>query len=456
MKTLFAGLVLSLIFAVCPAPTSADVVKRSYPVSKADIRNPERGFWRFVSEDFAAVESGELADLEADGLTLGYGVVRLDAFRDKPLNAKLLRALDKAFERARKYGVKIILRFAYNYPADEFEYRNAKDAPLGVALGHIEQLKPLLQANADAIAVLQAGFIGAWGEGHSSSNKLDRPENKAKIRDALLDALPKERMLQWRYPPDVMEWKPKPPQPGELVRIGLHNDCFLSSKTDVGTYSGSPEIRARQKAYVAKLTRATLYGGETCDVDSGAERTSCAAILDEGARFHLTTLNRDYDREFMDAWRDKGCFGEVSRSMGYRLVLTDAEAPEGVRGGGSAKIVLRIRNEGWARLYNPRPLKLVLIHRETKRRFDATGAGDIRSVEPESEGSTEFAFEWSVPQDAPQGRYDLDVALPDPAPRLADDPRYAVRFAGGSGEGFGWDGETGRFRLGLTVTVRTD
>lgn len=435
------------------APAFAETVRRSYPGTSADIQNPERGFWSFAADDFASVTAGDLSDLRSKGLTMGYGVVRLDDYRAKPLTSAFLAKLDRAFARARAAKVKIILRFAYNYPANEHEYQNAKDAPLGVVLKHIAQLKPSLARNADVIAVLQAGFIGAWGEGHTSSNKLTTKKNKATIRDALLDALPTGRMLQWRYPGDVIGWSAEPPPAGKLATIGLHNDCFLSSTTDVGTYPEDKAKREAQRDYVARLSRATLYGAETCDVGSGSERRTCADILAEGARFHLTTLNGEYSPKFIKAWKAGGCYDEVRRSMGYRLVLRSAEVPDAAARGGAVQAKLRLTNEGWARIYNPRPFRLVATHRASGRRFVIETAGDIRSVEPELTAAKAFGFSWTVPSDAPTGVYDLAAALPDASASLAEEPAYAVRFANGSGDGFGWDAGAGVYRLGLTVTV---
>ena len=98
--------------------------------------------------------------------------------------------------------------------------------------------------SADVIAVLQAGFIGAWGEWHTSSNNLTTPARKAAVRDALLKVLPAGRTLQVRTPADLAQWYPQPatvqqalqPTPPAQGRIGLHNDCFLASPDDVGTY----------------------------------------------------------------------------------------------------------------------------------------------------------------------------------------------------------------------------
>ena len=39
-------------------------------------------------------------------------------------------------------------------------------------LGHIDQLESVVADNLDALYVLQAGFIGSWGEWHSSKMNI--------------------------------------------------------------------------------------------------------------------------------------------------------------------------------------------------------------------------------------------------------------------------------------------
>ncbi len=66
----------------------------------------------------------------------------------------------------------------------------------------------MLQSNSDVVVALQAGFIGTWGEWYYSKNYADgqnkptaaQQTNRMKIIEALLDALPANRMLQLRYP----------------------------------------------------------------------------------------------------------------------------------------------------------------------------------------------------------------------------------------------------------------
>jgi hypothetical protein len=217
---------LALCLISFAATAAAETIH--FTPTDADFANPERGWWLFAADDFAKATEEEIASVAAEEVTVAYGIVRLDAYRDKALPDRLLTDLDQRFAWSREHGIKIILRFAYNYPGSTFDYDNAKDAPLARVLGHIEQLAPVIIANTDTIVTLQAGFIGAWGEGHTSSNGLDTPEAKAAIRDALYAAVPDTIPLQWRYPPEILSWS------GD-TRMGFHNDCFLSSPTDVGT-----------------------------------------------------------------------------------------------------------------------------------------------------------------------------------------------------------------------------
>lgn len=57
----------------------------------------------------------------------------------------------------------------------------------------------------------------------------------------------------------------------ELTRTGHHNDCFLASDTDFGTYSDG-NIDA-EKSYIEGETKYTIMGGETCQVN--APRSEC-------------------------------------------------------------------------------------------------------------------------------------------------------------------------------------
>jgi hypothetical protein len=446
---------------VVAKPGSPATVSADFRVTDADLANPERGFYQAADTDLDALNAEFVARTYAKGDRLIYGRINLEPYRDNDLPAAFLDRLDAAFETAHRGGVKLIVRATYNYPHGETEYRDARDASLPRVLAHLAQLKPLLHRNEDVIAFMQAGFIGAWGEWHTSSNNLTTAESRTRIKDALLDATPVARFVQFRYPPYIQEWSPKlPAMAGALdgsFRVGFHNDCFLASDTDVGTYDERVDVRERQRKYADEQGDLAPFGGETCnpaDDPNPRPRTACADILGEGARFNLTYLNDGYYRRlFHDAWRKQGCIDEVRRRMGYRFALVRVSHPATVAQGGVLSISVVVRNSGWARLYNARPVEILLRDRTSGaiRRLEARGA-DPRRWLPGAD--TRETLTVTLPNEV-LGEQEVWLAMPDAGLRLKDDPRFAIRPANADdgAKGQAWDQRRGAFALGTTVDV---
>lgn len=445
-----------------PPPAGPAPVETSFTVSTAEIANPERGMYTWAADNLLLWTQAQADAQFQAGYRVVYAAVRLDAYAGTTLPASLLTQIADGFARARSAGLKVVPRFLYNYPANETEYQNVKDAPLARVLGHIDQLKPVLAAHADVIAFLQAGFIGAWGEWHTSSNNLTAASPRTQIRDALLSALPADRFLQLRYPPYLMQWQSQVPgwRDGSAAsRIGVHNDCFLASATDVGTYSEDAATRQAQRDYTASLSRVAPFGGETCnpaDEAGAVPRTTCADILNEGRQFNLTYLNNDYYRDvFHTRWETQGCMAEVKRSLGYRFELATLRHSAEVAAGQSGDLLLTVRNSGWARAYNPRAAQLVLRHRTTGVVVRITlSAVDPRTWLPNATSTVSTAF--AIPAGTPAGAYDVLLALPDGAAALRNDVRYSVRPANAdnAARAQSWNATLGAFAAGTTLTVR--
>ncbi len=120
----------------------------------------------------------------------------------------------------------------------------------------------MLQKNADVITVMQEGFIGIWGENYFTDYFGDASTNGiGKITDSgwnlrneflkrLLEALPKDRMIQVRTPQIKQKFVygasakttsapldlSQAYNETDIARLGFHNDCFLSGADDYGTY----------------------------------------------------------------------------------------------------------------------------------------------------------------------------------------------------------------------------
>lgn len=428
-----------------------------------DFPNPERGFYRFAS-DPSKITATSLLYVVQDGQRLVYTPGDLSAYRTRNLPASYLAKLDAGFANLRKQGLKAVLRFAYNYPETEADYLNAQDATLSRVKRHLVQLQPVLQKNADVIAVVQGGFIGAWGEWHTSSNGLTTPVRKAAVRDALLAAVPPGLPLHLRYPADLASWYPEPatleqwlsPAPPAAARIGLHNDCFLASADDVGTYfSETPSSSDALRTYAQQASAVTGAGGETCSPPEPTQaRMACADILREGAAYHMSYLNRDYYAGFFAQWQAGGCLAEVSRRLGYRLALNEvSHGTVAVRGGTLAWAVSLV-NHGWARPMRARGLVLSLVDAQGQATALPLPDTDLRQAGP---GQTlQLSGEVALPSTLAAGLYRAHLAAPDAAPALASNPAYALRFANADDPvtAVQWLPAQGTLALGTSIQVQ--
>lgn len=442
-------------------PRPAGVVETTFRATDNEIANPERGMYVWAADNLAAWTQAQADAQFKAGYRIVYAPVRLDAYAGGPLPESVLAGLSEGFATARRAGLKLIPRFLYNYPAGETGYQAAQDAPLDRVVGHLGQLKPVLAANADVIAYLQAGFVGAWGEWHTSSNNLTLPAARTRIRDALLDALPPDRFMQVRYPPYLIAWAPQPPRwrdGSPAARIGVHNDCFMASRTDVGTYSDDAATRQRERSYVSAMSTVAPFGGETCNPADEARptpRTGCDDILREGRQFGLTYLNDTYYRPlFHTRWEAQGCMADVKRSMGYRFELMTLRHSATLAAGRSGELTLAVRNRGWARAFNPRGVLLLLKHRDTGAVVRiALASVDPRDWLPGVVSNATASF--TVPGGTPAGAYDVLLALPDGAPALAGDVRYSVRPANAEdpARSQAWEEKLGAFHAGTTLRI---
>jgi hypothetical protein len=189
-------------------------------------------------------------------------------------------------------------------------------------------------------------------------------------------------------------------------------------------------------------------GGESCVLDGlQPELARCEAATRTLARRSWTALNAGYFEGVLDLWRAEGCYDEIARRLGHRFALVDAELPDAITPGGELGLTFRVRNDGYAAPYNPRPVEVVLRHRATGAVTTLPTGADPRFWAP---GRTEtVSIDAPLPMDLPRGAHDVALRLPDPSPRLRDRTEYAVRFANVDV----WDAERGENRLGLETRV---
>jgi hypothetical protein len=419
-----------------------------FEVSDAVLLNPERGF--YVTGDLADMQ--DLDGVRADGMTLIYAAAHLDEYlgadHEQDLPQQALDDIASGFSSIRDAGLKAVVRFQYDdgegYPD------GANDASEASILRHIEQLAPILDENRDVIFVLQAGFIGAWGEWHTSLNFTDGTGDQAarkRIVEALMMAAPGVR-IGVRYPAykrmfygDAATTEAALLAAEPVSLVGHVNDCFVSSEDDVGTYQYEPQDVLMD--YLAIDTAYAPIGGETCAEHA---RNACDVTVPEMERFHYSYINSEYNGAVLDRWASEGCRTEIEARLGYRLALLSASLPHEARPGGTASISFQLENFGFAALTNPRPVILVLSGEG--QRYETELPADPRLWLP---GGHSFEARVRLPSTLPPGLYSLALFLPDAAENLRDRPEYAVRLAN---TGL-WDESDGKNAL-VNLTIATD
>lgn len=342
-------------------------VKVSFTETTGQVTNPERGFYvaRDVYPKTSNLKSAEVKAQRAEGKTLWYLGFYLTDFMKGDISQSFLDKIQAHFDALRDGGAKCVLRFAYKAYHKEGEQM---DPEVDIVLRHVEQLKPLLQKNEDVIFVLQAGFVGSWGEWYYTSHFVFQPSSDAdyqprrRLTDALLDAMPESRQIQLRTPQFKMRMyglsvkdtvTALTAHDGSVKsRLAGHNDCFGASADDYGTFDNESKDREFWKGD----TRYLIMGGETCGV---SEYCTCQASLQDMKDYHWTYLNSGYNSDVLGRWRKTGCFDTVTACLGYRLVLKDLFYSEDFAAGKPCSVAIRFYNSGFAAPMNPREAVLV-------------------------------------------------------------------------------------------------
>ena len=466
---------LSIIaFAFCMAMTACNPNSPepkgtivTFTESDSIIANPERGLFAqiyYTSSDLNShASAGTIRGLRSsvNKMTLLLHSYYLTDYMESDVPQEFLDRLETNMNALREGGAKAVLRFSYK-PS-----MSPNDQPWNASAEwihrHIDQIAPYLQKHADVIYCVQCGWLGSWGEWYYVDNGFKfNPSRDAdfearwEVLEHMLRALPETRQIGLRIPAYKMRYLKMhgdtaitPLSADEAykntakARICGHNDCFVSSSNDVGTY-GMMYGAARERNFWAEDTKYTIMGGETCEKRmpySGGEYA-----LGEMEKFHWSYLNRDYREDITRMWRGDGTMDHILRRLGYRLVLDKAILTEAPKAGGEYKAYFQLRNVGFAAPMNKRGVELVFVNKSNPQE---------KYVYPQSEdprfwmaGET-HTFTLTCTLDGKmQGDYNLYLNLPDPYPSIHDDPRFSIRLAN---EDI-WDEQTG-YNFIARVTV---
>ncbi len=331
---------LLLIFVTSCAPATQPLAAPAasqhvrYEPDDAVFPNPERGFYHPYNPPYTGKMGGQeklhppfqLAELKAlrespEAITLVRDYILIPRkFWDAPLSEEYLAELQHNFDTVRAAGLKSVVRFLYDWSM------NNRDPDEKTILSHLDQLKPVIQKNADVIAWLQAGLIGGCGEANASDHgyvELLHPAPRGKLKwQGLTDAgrriylhelaiLPASRMMTVRYPRlkwDLFNWPfDAAPylaiaNPNEAVtatpaaRFGFYNEGFMGDENHYAMFqmTGEADFTARDSEFVVhegEISKFTPYNSRPHQVitdirDITRPPSTAVAMTGPGCRLH--------------------------------------------------------------------------------------------------------------------------------------------------------------------------
>lgn len=462
--------------------------------SRDPLRNPERGyrseFFVYASNRQAvfngqnhtsglgnAVTAYPLGQTPtgapSDSLTLSQFYIYLTQEAQTDLSTTSLSNIQYYFDELKNAHIKTLLRFAY----DGSPLTTTK-IPYTVQhiQRHLQQLTPVFAANMGQIPVIQAGFVGDWGEwGASYYNHTNYADATSVIFKSILNAANNQRQVMARYPrlknnalTGSVSWLPF--TSSDYSRVAFNNDFFTTGLQAPGSdfpigSADYTQIKNENAAGLWMDGEIPYYSNGTgpYDFNKAMNPMTVLRILSEHryTSFSMRDQLNGSSKNNLQIWRntqvsladivnsgyssiprDTAYFTNMSGQLvtrsyydfirdhlGYRFQVQRATFEKNVTRGSNFAIQISLRNIGFSNLINSRNLYLALI--------DSNNQVTTFSLQEDARSwnvSTQTAAyllskQIALPNNLPAGQYKLGLWLPDSDAGLKYDADYAIRFA---------------------------
>ncbi|MDE5753397.1 MAG: DUF4832 domain-containing protein [Oscillospiraceae bacterium] len=304
---------------------------------------------------------------------------------DYDLDDAFFESWEQTLRNCYDNGCMVALRFRYD--------ANGRDNPepdsFEQVLHHIEQIRDsgLLEKYSDIIAYVESGFVGKWGEQHGG--KYTSVQYKAQVLEALLQAVPTPIPVTVRTPDIFAEWAgitrsqladtdlinslTESAYTTEIQknknRIGLYDDGYMGSDSDLGTYAN----RQIETDWLHQQTFTSYFGGEfsgNLDFAKKYDTYLPENALPEMYKTHLSYINSNIFQLYKDytftedlasrintenslnidnsAYYGQNVHQFIRDHLGYRFVLRDSDLTAETTQDGTAEIDFQIENTGFS------------------------------------------------------------------------------------------------------------
>ena len=432
-------MVLLLIFLIM-APTKSKAILEEE--SMEVLRNPDRGFYKLVQielnkgkEDFNSFK-GEIKNIAKEDTDVSLISFQLNLKQYVASNLDLtdnkIEEINQYFSIMRENGYQVIFRVVYDSKGDK-----NPEPDFQTILRHIEQLKSVYEKNEDIIFVVEAGYLGSYGEWHDGKYDKDK-EKRNQVVNKLLKCIPESIQISLRKPSYIEDYignnqtvkKINAFSNDEIARLGLHNDGYLASETDLGTYNKSE--REESLLWQGKQTLYTLFGGECQNKDSIYTNLN-NAIVDMEIR-HCTYMNKTYDREVKEKWKKEiytnknsvyqgeNGYKYIENHLGYRLVIRDVDMICTKR---KINIGINIENVGFGNIIRKKQLGFFLKNENNQYYIES----DIDIRKQLNEKMYELTIAEELPKNVKIGEYEVYLKIEEPYESLKNNNYYSIKLA---------------------------
>ncbi len=252
---------------------------------------------------------------------------KVNGIKDYELSDKMLTSLDELFKKIDDASATAIIRFAYD---PSFDGNDNMEPEISMIKKHIKSLGNLFSKYEKMITAVECGLVGPWGEMHTSS--IANQDTYNILIDEYLKVLPKSLKLLLRRPKFIYSYYGYTLETLDKfnyddIRLGVYNDGYLGSSTDLGTY----DDREKETNWLEKINENSPYGGEVTMPNSEFNRLNNAES--EMFKLKLSYLNISWNDKVIERWKktkytgsdflykDLTEFDFINNHLGYRFVL---------------------------------------------------------------------------------------------------------------------------------------
>lgn len=371
--------IIVLLVVLLPKKSRVYQQELDYTESLEQVLNPDQGFYRtsYVSlypdhanTSLSLDDNFQLYHLRMD-ISEFSGAVNGES--DLELTDTALAEVENIIAYYKEMGRNVVIRFSYD---TAFEGNANLEPQVQMIITHIKQLCPIFNEYQSTITAIEAGMIGPWGEMHTST--IANAETINQIIDAYLantielPILVRTPQMIYNYLgisiDDIDNYEIEKNSPA--YRLGLFNDGYLGSDSDLGTY----QDREREVTWLAKQTEHLPFGGEVTSPESSLHDID--KCLPEMYALNLSYLNYEWNYNIVqDKWQnsfyteecgsDSNYYGKtaytyIQNRLGYRLVLRDSvfKYNNNLK---NFEIELTIENVGFGNFYREKDIEIIFV-----------------------------------------------------------------------------------------------